>query len=491
MDTCAAPAADETMTPAAPAEPPQAPVPRDIPGPLPTVPAAAPAASGASPSLALASVVAAGASPGALLAASLVRSRATYFERLSSGSRASTSSPSSAAAGGGGGVPQQDGLNPASSAGQGYPPTPRHSTALAAQPLHPLAPHPLSPFGRAAGGGGGSAAVAAGWRGEDRAVSDSDSGVDEDDSVDTFFDKPSYTCYGAAVELSPASSYGGAARHAAQQQQQQSAQQAAAAAGSRLNSGTEPSAAPAGPVPAEQPHGGGGAAAAGASCAGGGGAAPAGGSAGYVRSMSAHFARVSGGSGGGGGGSLGRSSAGMDGLFDELVTHVGALLASHPDVEAQMGMVQGLSDRLLELQALCETLGRKEDEVKHLRGVLRELTTTRAEAIRLKVQMAESLNGLQQEYYKVLRSAQLAQGTCKQHSVRAAATRKQLLEAQGELSRYKRAVASLRDRNRRLRADNEDMAARLHALEQGRLGSEGHRSACYMTLLQAQTPVLY
>jgi hypothetical protein len=70
-------------------------------------------------------------------------------------------------------------------------------------------------------------------------------------------------------------------------------------------------------------------------------------------------------------------------------------------------------------------------------------------------------------------------------------TRKQLLEAQGDLLRYKRALASLRDRNRRLRSENEDMAARLNALEQGRMGPESHRSACYMSLVQGQTPVLY
>ncbi|GLI65687.1 hypothetical protein VaNZ11_009294 [Volvox africanus] len=410
---------------------------------------------------------AADSSPAALLAASLVRSRATYFERLSSCNKASTSSAvygcSSTAV--------------------------RHSMTLTSQPLHPLAQHPLAGLPRS----GGGAAVAASnspregnslppqqqkrqarrQRQRRRRVqllpeSDSSEGDqdEEDDSVDTFFDKPSYTCYGAAVELSPASSYGThAQRHASSKacaaaQPRESppvlTQQEAAAAGGVDASTESAAAAPSGPC-----------------CSG------------YVRSMSAHFARVSSNSV-----RVGRV-AGMDGLFDDLVTHVGALLASHPDVEAQMGMVQGLSDRLLQLHALCETLVRKEDEVEHLRGVLRELTTTRADAIRLKVQMAESLNGLQQEYYKVLRSAQLAQGTCKQHSARAAATRKQLVEVQSELLRYKRAVVSLRDHNRRLRSENEDMATQLLALEQGRLGSEGHRSACYMALVQAQTPVLY
>ncbi|PNH12476.1 hypothetical protein TSOC_000554 [Tetrabaena socialis] len=91
----------------------------------------------------------------------------------------------------------------------------------------------------------------------------------------------------------------------------------------------------------------------------------------------------------------------------------------------------------------------------------------------------------------VLRSAQLAQSSCKQHAARAASTRKQLLEAQDELLRYKRAVAAQRDRNRRLRADNEDMAARLAGLERLQLGEELRYSASYRAIVHAQVPVLY
>lgn len=36
--------------------------------------------------------------------------------------------------------------------------------------------------------------------------------------------------------------------------------------------------------------------------------------------------------------------------------------------------------------------------MEHLRGVLRELSVTRGEAMRLKVHLAESLQGLQEEY---------------------------------------------------------------------------------------------
>lgn len=94
---------------------------------------------------------------------------------------------------------------------------------------------------------------------------------------------------------------------------------------------------------------------------------------------------------------------------------------------------------------------------------------------------------------RVLRSAQLAQNSCKQHSARAASTRKQLVETQGDLMRYKRAVVSLRDRSRQLCAENEEMAARLAALEGARgPGIEASmRSASYLALLQAQAPILY
>ncbi|EFJ44684.1 hypothetical protein VOLCADRAFT_94991 [Volvox carteri f. nagariensis] len=353
-----------------------------------------------------------------MLAASLVRSRATYFERLSS--RTSIATTSSIA-------PQEDAED------------------------------------RCGGGGGGG--------GGDQGRSDQDDDgpggaedSDDPDSLGTFFDKPSYTRYGAAVEMSQASFHGGGGGKGGGPAAATAAAGSTAAVAGAAAAAVVPAQCPAGSS-APAPCGGEAAAAVAPAAAAVGGLCS--GSSGYVRSMSAHFARVSNGAvhyrGCSGG------TAGMDGLFDDLVAHVGALLASHPSVETQMGMVQGLSDRLLQLHALCEVLGRKEDEVEHLRGVLRELTTTRAEAIRLKVQMAESLNGLQQEYCRVLRSAQLAQGTCKQHSARAAATRKQLLEVQGELLRYKRAVASLRDRNRRLRSENEDMSARLSVLEGTRL----------------------
>ncbi|GIL92034.1 hypothetical protein Vretifemale_19520 [Volvox reticuliferus] len=276
---------------------------------------------------------AADSSPAALLAASLVRSRATYFERLSSCNKASTSSAAT---------------------NYGCSSTAvRHSMALTSQPLHPLAQHPLAGLPRS--GGGAVAAASSSPREKNsppqqqqkrqarrqrhrrrrvQLVPESDSSeeeqeADDDDSVDTFFDKPSYTCYGAAVELSPASSYGARAqRHtsskpcAAEQPTESPPQPLEVVAAVEVHASTD--AAPAGPC-----------------CSG------------YVRSMSAHFARVSSSSVRVG------SVAGMDGLFDDLVTHVGALLASHPDVEAQMGMVQGLSDRLLQLHALCETLVRK------------------------------------------------------------------------------------------------------------------------------------
>ncbi|KXZ47864.1 hypothetical protein GPECTOR_32g477 [Gonium pectorale] len=439
------------------------------------------------------SSAAAASSPSAVLAASLVRSRATYFERLTSNSRASTSAPGGSGTGGSGGGSGDAALTGVAAEVEEAPPTPRHSAMLSPHPLHPLAPHPLS---RA--GSGGS------WvSGSSREDGGPDDCRDDIESVDTFFDRPSYTQYGI-VEMSSVSSSsrrapapGAAAQEQGFPQQQPTGpaacsdgggnRSAAAGDGGASASAASPSASAAA------------ASAAAASAPGSGSDAPpapaaelaAVGGRGYVRSMSARFGRMSSGGGGGVRGFGGGGSGGMDGLFDDLVAHVGALLACHPDVEAQMGMVQGLSDKLLQLHEVCERLERKEDEVEHLRGVLRELTQTRAQAVRLKVQMAESLNSLQQEYYRVLRSAQMAQSTAKLHAARAAATRKQLNDTQSELGRYKRALATLRDRSRRLRADNDDMAARLAALERAGAGREVRHSACYLAMVQAQTAVLY
>lgn len=48
----------------------------------------------------------------------------------------------------------------------------------------------------------------------------------------------------------------------------------------------------------------------------------------------------------------------------------------------------------------CRLHAAQEEEVEHLKDVLRELSATRGEAIRLKVQMAESYTALQDEYYR-------------------------------------------------------------------------------------------
>ncbi|KAG2441172.1 hypothetical protein HXX76_004024 [Chlamydomonas incerta] len=183
------------------------------------------------------------------------------------------------------------------------------------------------------------------------------------------------------------------------------------------------------------------------------------------------------------------AGAALDALFDDLVGHVGQLLGSHPHVAAHMGAVEGLSDRLLQLHGLCEALERKEDEVEHLRGVLRELSVTRGEAMRLKVHLAESLQGLQEEYSRVLRAATLAQATCRQHAARAGVTRRQLADTAADLVRHQAALAAARQRNRALATENAALAAQVAALEASR--PDPRRGGSYMALVAAASPVMY
>lgn len=102
----------------------------------------------------------------------------------------------------------------------------------------------------------------------------------------------------------------------------------------------------------------------------------------------------------------------------------------------------------------------QEQELEHLRDVLRDLAKSRASAMKARAGLADALSALQRDYARALRSASLSQEAAARATARCAAVRKQLHETQADLAAERRLSAALREAGRDARAD----AAALRAL---------------------------
>lgn len=127
--------------------------------------------------------------------------------------------------------------------------------------------------------------------------------------------------------------------------------------------------------------------------------------------------------------------------------------------------VEALVERVRELCECAEQLGKKERENENLTSVLKELSETRADAIRLKVQTLESYHTLQAEYSKVLKTTQLAHAVSRSNCSRANRLKLELAETKKQLRQQTQQTASLQQRNSGLRAENESLRRMLVALE--------------------------
>mmetsp|Transcript_20824 Transcript_20824/g.52958 ORF Transcript_20824/g.52958 Transcript_20824/m.52958 type:complete len:266 (-) Transcript_20824:550-1347(-) len=117
------------------------------------------------------------------------------------------------------------------------------------------------------------------------------------------------------------------------------------------------------------------------------------------------------------------------------------------------------------LQGMCDLLPRKVEEAAHLTGVLRELSHTRAEAIRTKVLTLESYHKLQADCAGLARATSLASAVSRANCGRATRLRTELGDARTELGKSRKQASVLAVRNAELRGENAELRARLGVYE--------------------------
>ncbi|GBF91438.1 hypothetical protein Rsub_04178 [Raphidocelis subcapitata] len=140
-------------------------------------------------------------------------------------------------------------------------------------------------------------------------------------------------------------------------------------------------------------------------------------------------------------------------------------------------------------------LAKKTEECEHLRSIVAELSRSRARVHKQKVALEEGFAGLQKEYVRVARVADLARTVSQQSLSRSNAMRKELQAATDAASRATRRGAAAADKCRRLKAQNSELRQRVALLEGlvARVGAlEGaNASACKRAFLATAEDSLY
>jgi chromosome segregation ATPase len=144
-----------------------------------------------------------------------------------------------------------------------------------------------------------------------------------------------------------------------------------------------------------------------------------------------------------------------------------------------------------EVNFLKAAYNKKERECEHLRQIIKELSQSRSKAHKTKVELEEQFAGLQKEYYRVLKVADLARTVSQQSVSRASNLKQELSTAQDQLRRSRRRTAAAEKQAKELRDENAALKQKLLLMEKIALSSDCRTSACAQEFLFSHSVSLY
>eukprot|EP00878_Enallax_costatus_P003865 GHUV01004082.1.p1 GENE.GHUV01004082.1~~GHUV01004082.1.p1 ORF type:complete len:248 (+),score=67.73 GHUV01004082.1:276-1019(+) len=144
-----------------------------------------------------------------------------------------------------------------------------------------------------------------------------------------------------------------------------------------------------------------------------------------------------------------------------------------------------------EVSFLKTAYNKKERECEHLRQIIKELSQSRSKAHKTKVDLEEQFAGLQKEYYRVLKVADLARTVSQQSVSRASSLKQELSAAQDQLRRTRRRAASAEKQATDLRDENAALKQKLLLMEKIALANDCRPSACAQEFLFSHSVSLY